>query len=159
MCFCLCCCCRLLQRRFIRLYGTFSSRAAALYTRGFAAVLLLQCLLGLQSLYDLFKRHRMQQQRKMKQVVVAAAANTSSSSSSSGKEEGAAAAAAETAARQDQASSSSSSSSSLICLFCQSFCVVPTAAACGHIYCWGCIAKWSQQQQQQQGTTTCPVCR
>ncbi|CBZ56004.1 putative zinc finger (C3HC4 RING finger) protein [Neospora caninum Liverpool] len=45
------------------------------------------------------------------------------------------------------------------CLFCQGKCRGPTATACGHIYCWGCITRWILQQQRDQTAAACPVCR
>ncbi|CDJ41062.1 zinc finger (C3HC4 RING finger) protein, putative [Eimeria tenella] len=165
---------RLLQRRLFRLYGGLVSRAAAVYMRGFAAVLLLQSLLVIHSLFNMFKKQKARQDLNKEAAAAVAAAAAGSSSSEGGdgtqppEEADAPSSSSNTSSNSSSStsgSSSSNNSSTLVCLFCQSFCCVPTAAACGHIFCWSCISKWCQQQQQQerhqqqQQQPTCPVCR
>lgn len=44
-------------------------------------------------------------------------------------------------------------SDSRSCMLCLSFMVNPSAANCGHIFCWECIVGWIREQPE------CPLCR
>lgn len=53
----------------------------------------------------------------------------------------------------DEKEKSEDSTEGFRCLCCLGVCVRPTAAPCGHVYCWKCVTQWCTSNP------TCPLCR